>query len=471
MTVGSAAGTEVDDADPYEGLKTCNKCGEDKPHNEFYANPTATDGLRAECKICLNKIRKEAYAQRHKATDVEVAQLNRAEKLVKGFLEVTELTDYELNNQCIEVDDGTGRYIEFNKLDNRPGNRWRDKVNKELSNRINKYIKSKSLRAVEVIFDIADSELVEPGDRLKAATWLAERVIGKTPEVLLTGDAGKAYEQIFDTAVESGSREEFRNRVNGGGNAALAELESANKKQGSGNNSAPGLDNDSQEILDAEVEEDEYVERKPFKEVSDSEDWDAEAQTVGYGSESGSQTSGLGDSGQNRIRGFSESISGGDANSFEAGDGRNSDSGFTDAGEKRSEALADKERLRKARQKAKQRRFAARALGITSLDRMPYQLEFSLIKTGAMAGKLRCRLVCPNELTEARLAKLEATNALTDEALKILYGEVEDESVSRVTTESDEVSSVDSSEDAQDGEEIIISDESSQENRSENGNE
>ncbi len=452
MTDVSVAGIDTDD--PYEGLKKCKTCGDNKPLDDFYDNHSAADGKFAECKVCVQARRKEKYAERHKVTDVEVAQLNRAEKLVKGFLDVAELTDYEINNQCIEVDEGTGRYIDFNRLENRPGNRWRDKVNKELSNRINKYIKSRSTRAVQVIFEIADSELVEPSDRLKAATWLAERVIGKTPEVLLTGDAGKAYEQIFDTSIESGSREDFRNRVNGGGLTALGEIESGLREQ----NQRSG-DNSASEILDVEVEEDV---RPEFKVPEDN--LEGEGKVVGYGN-NGQESNSVS---------HDEKLS--DELRRDSGGSMDSETGFTVKGQEKSEALLDKERLRKARQKAKQRRFAARALGITSLDRMPYQLEFSLIKTGAMAGKLRCRLVCPSELTETRLAKLAETNALTDEALKLLYPQVEGESEDEFEDESVVGENTESESDSQDDsgtpeldKEIIISENS--EGEDENGNE
>jgi hypothetical protein len=43
------------------GMKTCNRCGETKPTEQFYANPAGADGLRPECKACTSARRKAWY--------------------------------------------------------------------------------------------------------------------------------------------------------------------------------------------------------------------------------------------------------------------------------------------------------------------------------------------------------------------------------------------------------------------------
>jgi hypothetical protein len=35
-------------------MKTCSKCGEEKPHSEFHLNSTGRDGLKSTCKLCSN---------------------------------------------------------------------------------------------------------------------------------------------------------------------------------------------------------------------------------------------------------------------------------------------------------------------------------------------------------------------------------------------------------------------------------
>jgi hypothetical protein len=435
---------EVDDeTSQYEDLKTCKKCGVDKPLSDFYDNHSASDGKFSKCKVCVNEDRKRQYQEKKRGiTDVEVSKLDRVTKFIKGFLDPKDLTDdelmgrYILNEQKFGDSDkvlpaGHGFFkVPFAVIENSSGSRasggtagrFQAKLNKELSLRLNEYIKSKSMRAIQVVFEIADSELVEPGDRFKAATWLAERVIGKTPEVLLTGDASKVYETIFDTSVESGSREDYRKSIESSRGESLDD---------SGSNQR-GRNNSASEILDAETEED-YI-------YGQEDDLEASPGIVGYGSSDGSETSGLGNSGQSGVRGFSESVPGAgeSTNSFEARDGRDSDTGLTVHGEKRTEYRDEKERLRKARQKAKQRRFAARAVGATSLDRLPYFLEFKIIKTGSLAGKLMCRLIHPDDLTEARLARVEATNADTDLVLSLLYPEVDEDSQVQVGDENGE---------------------------------
>lgn len=36
-------------------MKRCTKCGEEKPKSEFYKQKTHKDGLRSQCKKCVNK--------------------------------------------------------------------------------------------------------------------------------------------------------------------------------------------------------------------------------------------------------------------------------------------------------------------------------------------------------------------------------------------------------------------------------
>lgn len=393
MTMEAVAGSDVggDVGDFYEGLKTCNKCNEEKPLSEFYTHKTNSDGVTGACKICTLAYRRAKYENRKNVEKSELAKMDRVERFVKGFLETSELADDELSGRFIRDDSGKPHHIAQLESLSRPGNRFVAKLNKELSLRLNEYIKSKSMRAVQVVFEIADSDACEPSDRFKAATWLAERVIGKTPDVLLTGDVTKVYEDIFEPQIESGSREDYRKRIESVRGEAVEQL-----------------------ALEAEIVEDEQ--RKEFSYEED--DLEATSQTVGYGSEDG-------DSGSS---GISLSSDDGERSSLSPVLSDSSeDTGITVVGEARAEKRAEIERFKKARQKAKQRRFAARAVGATSLEKLPYLLEFQLIKTGVLAGKLTCRLVCPGDLTEARWAKLVEINELTDSALEILYPQVDEE--------------------------------------------
>lgn len=42
-------------------MKTCTKCGQEKPLGEFYKQKGSKDGLRSHCKVCYRKYRQEYY--------------------------------------------------------------------------------------------------------------------------------------------------------------------------------------------------------------------------------------------------------------------------------------------------------------------------------------------------------------------------------------------------------------------------
>lgn len=44
-------------------MKTCSKCGEEKPLSEYYKNKSAKDGYRNHCKKCVTEYKKEYYSR------------------------------------------------------------------------------------------------------------------------------------------------------------------------------------------------------------------------------------------------------------------------------------------------------------------------------------------------------------------------------------------------------------------------
>lgn len=378
-----------------KGLKTCKVCNHTKSIDDFYDSPTTADRKFLECKACVSEQRKAAYQEKNKKLpEAQVKKLTRSERLVKGYLEPSELSDTELTERFIMEDDGTR--TPFNQLPPGSGKRWSTKLNAELSLRISEYIKSKAPRAVQVIFEIADSELVEPSDRLKASQWLAERVIGKTPEVLLTGDAGKPYESIFDTKIESGPREDYRQALD----VDFVEDDGSD----SGSDQRDGVHSDSgrhsrisSETINKEINS------------KDSAHFDALVAETSIDRSDSDERDSL------PIRQLGELSSG--STHDDSGD----ENRTLELVEQKVETKSRAEEIRKARQKAKQRRFAARAVGATSLESLPFSLEYTLIKTGPMVGKLRLRLIHPEVLSEVKVARLAEVNALTDMALGLLY--------------------------------------------------
>lgn len=135
-----------------------------------------------------------------------LAQLDRVQLFMQGFLDPSELNDDEVAGQFVRNDEG------FPVHTAKIGMKFVAMLTKELHVRLNKYLTSKAPGMLQVITDIAESDFVEPADRLKASIWIAERVIGKTPEVIIHGKSEKVYESILDQ-IEGGSREEYRQKV------------------------------------------------------------------------------------------------------------------------------------------------------------------------------------------------------------------------------------------------------------------
>ncbi len=60
--------------------KQCTKCGQDKPHSDFYANAAGKDGLRADCKICVAARRKAWYSENRQREIDRVKSWKKANK-------------------------------------------------------------------------------------------------------------------------------------------------------------------------------------------------------------------------------------------------------------------------------------------------------------------------------------------------------------------------------------------------------
>jgi len=265
-----------------------------------------------------------------------VRALDRPQKFLQGFLKIDELTDEEVQGLFIYND--AGQKVDSIAL----GLKMHQQIAQELHRRMNRFLQTKTASMLGVMVDIAESDLVEPADRIKAATWVAERVLGKTPEVIMHGKVEAPYEAIFET-IDAGSRQNYRQEI---GETRLE------------------LGRGTDEILDAEV-------------VGQSEDSDFRKDDPGPSS-SGDE---------------------------ESDDGSNLESARR-ASEQRNEIQRQKE-IKRARAKAKQRRYAARANGATTVHDMPWMVEWKFQRDGTF----KMKLVCPDEQTEARLDKVNKSNA------------------------------------------------------------
>lgn len=265
-----------------------------------------------------------------------VAGLDRPQRFMQGFLTVEELSDEEVSGMFIFND--AGQKVRSTAL----GVKIHQKIAQELHRRLNRFLQTKTASMLEVMVDIAESDLVEPADRIKAAQWVAERTLGKTPDVVIHGKAEQPYESIFQ-AIDAGSRQDYREKV------------SATRL---------GLGGKPDEIFDVEVVEE--------PQHSDSQ-----------GNYSGEADSSSGDTDPGSGVEYARNIS-----------------------DRRDEASREQE-IRKARSKAKQRRYAARAVGATNTHDMPWLIEWKFLPE----GNFRMKLVCPDDQTPAKLDRVTKSNA------------------------------------------------------------
>jgi hypothetical protein len=136
-----------------------------------------------------------------------VARMDRVQQFMQGIIKAEDLADDEIQGSYVRNDQGIP--VKSVKL----GAKFQAQITKELHSRLNDFLRSKAPNMLTTLVDIAENDLFEAADRIKAATWVAERTLGRTPEVIMHGEVGKAYEQIFDDNVVATSREDYRTQV------------------------------------------------------------------------------------------------------------------------------------------------------------------------------------------------------------------------------------------------------------------
>lgn len=277
-----------------------------------------------------------------------VKALDRPQKFLQGFLDISELTDEEVQGLFIYND--AGQKVQSIAL----GVKMHGQIAQELHRRMNRFLQTKTASMLNVMVDIAESELVEPADRIKAATWVAERVLGKTPEVIMHGKVEAPYEAIFDT-IDAGSRSAYRQQNEIGGPSV-------------GGSESTILDVDFDDDDESDGEDDGFEEDVAEDQGTDSTETQEQAESDGQA--------------QSTLRAAEEL-------------------------EKRKAEVDRQKEIKKARAKAKQRRFAARAVGATTVHDMPWGIEWKFCGDGTF----KMKLVCPDDLSENRLAKIAKSNA------------------------------------------------------------
>ncbi|WPH58042.1 hypothetical protein SEA_LUCKYLEO_94 [Gordonia phage LuckyLeo] len=159
------------------------------------------------------------------------SRMTRYQKLVHGIITVEDLDDEELaRGQCR---DANGRFS-GNPPKNIPKD-IHDALVKRLFERAREAFQAELLSSIQTLGELAKSDAVEPADRIKAASLIIDRVMGKNADVVVHKQDAP-WELALKT-ITGGSRAESRR--------------------------ARGLDPETGDpMLDAEIveEEDEYVE-------------------------------------------------------------------------------------------------------------------------------------------------------------------------------------------------------------------
>lgn len=152
----------------------------------------------------LHPADKKITSKRPQVPDEEKQeQLTRVEKVIMGLIPIHDLSDEEIVNAYV-LDDA-GKPVPCARL----AQRVQQEMTKELMQRMQSLMQKHLPDMINTMATLATSTSVEPADRIKASIWMAERIIGKTPNVVVHADADKAYERVFDS-IDSGSRDDFR---------------------------------------------------------------------------------------------------------------------------------------------------------------------------------------------------------------------------------------------------------------------
>lgn len=126
--------------------------------------------------------------------------MTRLELLEAGYIDVDDLSDDELRNGVAPK----GKHIRVSK-------EVYQKITQRHFARAQELLAEGLLPAVQTLNHIAQGSAYEPADRIKAATYIIERVMGKTPDVLLTKEIKEPWQELV-AGVATMTREESRAR-------------------------------------------------------------------------------------------------------------------------------------------------------------------------------------------------------------------------------------------------------------------
>ena len=266
------------------------------------------------------------------------AHMSRLQMVEMGIIPISELTDDEIARQQVHEADGT-----FSKKSPVLNAKLVAQMRAEFFERADRLVRQQTLPLIEEMQRIALSTVEEAKDKIAAITWLTERALGKTPDVLITNKTDAPFEQLMGD-ITGGSREDYRNRT------AINDP----------------MTIDGTVVIDDEIED----EDDPFAGAITATPTQNELRTaapIQHDAPTGLS--------------FPTAPTGGEPG--------NNDSQINIAAERK----AAKDRIKQARN----RRYAARARGLDSVVNLPYEVVFkeSVLKNGDK--RTRMKLIAPEQ--------------------------------------------------------------------------
>lgn len=303
----------------------------------------------------------------------DVTKMSRMQMVEMGIIKVNELTDEEIAKGAIRNDDGT-----FTPNSQLVSAKINAQMRTEFFERADRFIRENVMDMLGEMRRIALSPVEEAKDKIQAIQWLTERALGKTPDVLITNQTDKPFDQLLGD-ISGGSREEYRN--------SQREL-------------AGGLidgEFESKIIVDDEDEDDSEIDDEN---VADAEVADVpngvqiqviEGDVVEVDSSDIPESEGAQEIGSRILPMESPGDSVAESDSVE---GRTAAQlGVTNPAEIAAMRKAQKDAIKRRRNK----RYAARAIGATTLDDLPYHLVFKECETQRDGKFIRMKLVAPED--------------------------------------------------------------------------
>lgn len=278
------------------------------------------------------------------------SQLNRLQKVEMGVIPVSELSDLEISRQQVMQEDGT-----FSKKSQVLSAKIINQMRVEFFNRADQFVRENTLDMLAEMKKIAMSNVAEDRDKIQAIQWMTERVLGKTPDVLITNKTDSPFDQLMGD-VEGGSREAYRRQAN------LEPLHGG----------VPVIEGEILHELDE-------LNGENDDEGADSEQAGSQADSDRNGSPAERTDSEQGGSTDNR-------------SAPDIRDGKEQE------GEQDSPmAIAAARKARKdAIRKARARKYAAKSRGMDTLDNLPYEIRFIDIELKS-GPATRMKLIAPED--------------------------------------------------------------------------